>query len=223
MNLRYNTGLHISENGQLLADLLEQVSRAWSRPGLELNILGHSMGGLVARSACFSAERRGLTWIRQLSRLITLGSPHQGSPLEQAGNWIDQLLGLHPYSSPLAQLGKIRSAGVTDLRFGTVVEEQWKGKDRFAIDTAPRIAVPLPQGVACYAIAASRSQSEPGERGDGLVTLKSALGLHADPRMDLRIPEDHRLVVYGANHLDLLAHPQIIAKLKEWMGAAGSG
>jgi len=51
--LRYNTGLHISQNGQMLAGMLERLQRLWPVPIDEFVLVGHSMGGLVARSASF--------------------------------------------------------------------------------------------------------------------------------------------------------------------------
>jgi len=43
--LRYNTGLHIGDNGRDFAKMLETLLRNWPRPVEELVILGHSMGG----------------------------------------------------------------------------------------------------------------------------------------------------------------------------------
>src|SRR5688572_2486417 len=149
----YNSGLHISTNGHALADLLEQLVASWPVPVDELVLLGHSMGGLVARSACHV----GGNWRDRLRALITLGTPHHGAPLERGGNWIDRLLDLTPYTAPLGALGRIRSAGVTDLRFGNVLDEHWQGRDRFAHGADPRCACPLPAGVRCYAIAGTLS------------------------------------------------------------------
>jgi hypothetical protein len=60
--LRYNTGLHISENGRELARLLDELVSSWPVEVQELVLVGHSMGGLVARSACHYAEREGRAW-----------------------------------------------------------------------------------------------------------------------------------------------------------------
>jgi hypothetical protein len=45
---------------------------------------------------------------------------------------VDLILGVSAYTAPLARLGKIRSAGITDLRYGNLVDEDWAGRDRFA-------------------------------------------------------------------------------------------
>ena len=49
--LLYNSGRHVSTNGQDLSELLEKLLAQWPVPVEELVIVAHSMGGLVARSA----------------------------------------------------------------------------------------------------------------------------------------------------------------------------
>ncbi|RKG69806.1 alpha/beta hydrolase, partial [Corallococcus exercitus] len=129
--LHYNSGLHISRNGRAFSELLEQLVACWPVPLESVTLLGHSMGGLVARSACLTAETEGHGWRPLLRGLVCLGSPHHGSPLERGGSWVDVLLEVSPYSAPFARLGRIRSAGVTDLRFGNVLDAHWEGRERF--------------------------------------------------------------------------------------------
>lgn len=216
--LRYNSGLHISTNGRALAELLERLVTEWPADVRELVLLGHSMGGLVARSACLAAERAGHAWRSKLRALICLGTPHHGAPLERGGNWIDFLLGSSRYSAPLARLGKIRSAGVTDMRYGFVLDEDWQDKDRFAREPDGRSALELPEGVACYTVAATRSASPCVTlAGDGLVPIDSALGRHPRRELTLAFPEDHQLVVFGAAHLDLLSRRDVYDALLRWL------
>jgi pimeloyl-ACP methyl ester carboxylesterase len=218
--VRYNTGLHVSENGRALADLLETLVAEWPVPIEELTLLSHSMGGLVCRSACHAAVAAGQRWSAVHRRMIFLGTPHHGAPLERGGSWVDRLLGVSRYSAPLARLGKIRSAGVTDLRFGSVIDEDWSGRDRFEHGKDPRRPVPLPEGVACYAVAASTGTAVGGVvPGDGLVPVDSALGRHPRPEMTLAIPEEGRAVVFGTSHLDLLASNEVYELLKAWLGS----
>jgi len=153
--LNYNTGLHISTNGRAFAQMLEALVAAWPTPLKEVSIVGHSMGGLVTRSAYPYGLAANHAWCRKLRKLVFLGTPHHGVPLERAGHHVDLFLEKTPYSAPLALLGKVRSAGITDLRHGYVLEEYWKGHDRFASRAASRHTLPLPRGVKSYTIAAA--------------------------------------------------------------------
>ncbi|MBI5544743.1 MAG: alpha/beta hydrolase, partial [Deltaproteobacteria bacterium] len=131
--LHYNTGLHISTNGRAFAEHLETLAQRWPVPIDELAIVGHSMGGLVARSACHVATVSGQRWRTLLKKLVFLGSPHHGTLLERAGNILGAAIGLSSYSAAFASLGKLRSAGITDLRHGNVRDEDCVGRDRFTI------------------------------------------------------------------------------------------
>jgi pimeloyl-ACP methyl ester carboxylesterase len=119
--LHYNSGLHISTNGERFSALLESLVAQWPEKLEEVVILGYSMGGLVTRSAYEAAKRAGHTWPRFLKRWVFLGTPHHGSPLERGGNQIDWILEKSPYAAHFSRLGKIRSAGITDLRHGSLV------------------------------------------------------------------------------------------------------
>lgn len=217
--LRYNTGRHISENGRELADLLEAVLGGWDG---ELALLGYSMGGLVARSACHQAREAGHAWPSRLRRLVCMGSPHHGAPLERGGHWLHSVGQLSPYAAPLARLGRLRSAGITDLRHGSLLEDDWRGADRFGSARDARRPVPLPEDVRCYALAAAlrpRDARGASVLGDGLVPVGSALGRHPDPERSLRFPVEHQWVGSGMHHLDLLHHQDVYAVLRRWLGA----
>jgi pimeloyl-ACP methyl ester carboxylesterase len=216
--LHYNSGLHVSLNGAAFAALLEELVAAWPAPIEELTLVCHSMGGLVARAACHYAEVESRAWRAKLRALVCLGTPHHGAPLERGGNLVDRLLAISRYSAPFARLGKIRSAGVTDLRFGNVLHEHWQGRDRFAHHPDGRGPLALPAGVACYAIAATTTK-QPGGRlaSDGLVPVDSALGRHAEPALTLAFPEAHQWIGYGMGHLDLLDRPEVYEVLRGWL------
>lgn len=219
--LHYNSGLHISANGAAFADLIEVLLKIWPLPVKELVIIGHSMGGLVSRSACYYGKMAAHGWLRKLRKLVFLGTPHHGAPLERGGNWVDIILGKTPYTEPLARIGKIRSAGITDLRFGNIIDKHWKGRDRFAHSSDIRSPVPLPKDVLCFAIAVTTGKKAGDLRdrflGDGLVQVGSALGRHEKPSLTLPFPEQRQWVGYGINHMELLSHPEVFQQIRRWL------
>ncbi len=218
--VRYNSGLHISVNGRSLAKMLERLFAVQPSAFDELVLVGHSMGGLVCRSACHYGEASGHAWRGKLRKLVCLGSPHHGAPLERGGHWIEVLLALSAHTAPLAGLGRIRSAGVTDMRFGNVLDEHWAGRDRFAHGRDVRSPLALPDGVEAYAVAASTASAGSGKRrGDGLVSVESALGRHRDPARALALPEAHQWVAHGTGHVDLLGRIEVYEKLRTWLAS----
>ncbi|MCK6425495.1 MAG: alpha/beta hydrolase [Burkholderiaceae bacterium] len=219
--LHYNTGRHVSENGRELAALLESLVARWPVPIQELVIVGHSMGGLVTRSACHIAQASSPPWLGRLKALVFLGTPHHGAPLERGGRLVDQALGRSRHVRPFARLGRSRSAGITDLRYGNLQDADWQGRNRHAQRRDDRRPTPLPDGVAVHlvaAVTAARASERPSWRvGDGLVPLASALGRHRDPALALSVPTADRCVVTGANHWDLLDHPDVAQALRRWL------
>ena len=219
--LHYNSGLHVSANGHAFADRLEALLRAWPVAVDELVLLGHSMGGLVARSACHYGALARHAWLQHLRKVVFLGTPHHGAPLERGGSWIDSVLDASPYTTAFARLGKIRSAGITDLRHGSMLDEDWRDQDRFVPSRRKPGALPLPVDVQCCTIAASIAKKSGGlaERllGDGLVPLASALGKHDDPARRLAFPKERQWIGYRMNHLDLLDRAEVYAQIRRWL------
>jgi pimeloyl-ACP methyl ester carboxylesterase len=219
--VRYNSGLHVSENGQNLARQLEALVTRWPTALAQITVLAHSMGGLLARSALHVASQSGLQWPQHLKNIVFLGTPHHGAPLERAGNWVDVILGSTPYSRPFAKLGQLRSAGVTDLRYGHVLDVDWMGHDRFRRKPDSRTPVPLPDNVACFTVAATlagkRSHLADRLLGDGLVPLHSALGQHDEAPRQLHFAPGHQLISYHTGHLQLLSNPAITQQLLQWL------
>jgi pimeloyl-ACP methyl ester carboxylesterase len=220
--LNYNSGLHISDNGNGLALQLNALLKAWPVAVESVNVIAHSMGGLVMRSACDCAARDALPWLRILRKIIFLGTPHFGAPLERSGNWINVMLDASPYTAAFARLAKIRSAGITDLRHAEVRDTAAEQQDRFApTKKRSRKELPLPAAVQCYAIAAAlgkKSTSLAGQiLGDGLVPVDSALGRHTDPKRDLAMPKSRQWIGYEMNHMDLLDDQRVYRRIRKWM------
>lgn len=225
--LRYNTGLHIATNGRQLSQALEALVGAWPVPVESITIVAHSMGGLVARSACRCGDDTSAVWRTRLRKLAFLGTPHAGAPLERGGRWLVSVIGSTPYAAPLARLGRLRSAGITDLRYGSVCEEDWQNSDRFETDEASVHPLPLPTDVDCYAIGGTLGRTTDDLKGrllgDGLVPVASALGQHDDARRALAFPPSHTAVLPSTDHLQLLGAPAAYAALRSFLGGHTSG
>jgi pimeloyl-ACP methyl ester carboxylesterase len=221
--LHYNTGLHISVNGRAFANLLQALVVEWPVPLAELVIIGHSMGGLVSRSAYHYGVAAGHDWPRHLRKLIFLGAPHHGAPMERGGQWLHLMLGKSRYTAAFTHLGRIRSAGITDLRHGNLLDCDWRDKDRFQHVGDSRQPVPLPEDVQCFAIAATTGGEAGGlgDRlfGDGLVPVSSALGHHKDPHRALSIPKDRQWIGCAMNHFDLLSRREVYEQMRLWLGS----
>jgi hypothetical protein len=219
--LDYNSGLHISHNGRELSARLEQLLAHWPATLEELSVVAHSMGGLLIRSAVHYARQEGLRWPDRLKSIVFLGTPHHGAPLERAGNWVDTILASTPYTRPFTALGQLRSAGITDLRYGHVLDEDWHGHDRFESRPDGRQFVPLPNGVACYTVAATTAakRSTLANRlvGDGLVPLHSALGHHDDARRKLNFAPAAQWIACRTSHLELLSSPAVTRQMVQWL------
>jgi len=215
--VRYNTGLHISENGRRLARLLERIIVAWPVPVEELVLVGHSMGGLVIRSATHYGAQ--LDWVRRVRHLFFLGSPHLGAPLEKAANVTGWLLGLCDITQPFAALLNRRSGGIKDLRFGSLRDEDWQGLAPDALLVNRTVNVPLLEGAAHYVITATvtRDRRHPlgVAVGDLLVRESSAVGRGRLRR--IRFPLDNARHFGAMNHLELLNHPDVYDQVRQWL------
>jgi pimeloyl-ACP methyl ester carboxylesterase len=218
--VRYNTGLHISDNGRHLSDLLEDLVRGWPVPVTEIALVGHSMGGLVCRSASHQGHASEAEWIEPLRHVFCLGTPHLGAPLEKAANAAGWALGRLPETRAFAKLVNGRSVGIKDLRFGSCAEADWCDcdPDEFLKDRCQD--VPFLETATYYFIGATLSRARQGVLahavGDLLVRYPSASGSGRRRRIGFEI--DNGLHLGGATHFHLLNHPAVYEQLRSWLG-----
>ena len=221
VELRYNTGRRISENGRSLCELMTELVEEWPVEVEEIALVGHSMGGLVARSACHRAALDEREWVRRVKHVISLGSPHMGAPLEQAVHYAAHGLDRLPETRPLGRFLRRRSGGIRDLRQGSLVDEDWRDRNPEALRADACQEVPLLEGAThCFVSATiTRSPKHPVGRvlGDILVLTPSASGRSRTRRLGFK--DEHGLHVGGANHFALLNHPKVYAQLRAWLSA----
>jgi hypothetical protein len=209
--VRYNTGRHISDSGRDLARLLDGLTAAWPVPVDEILLAGHSMGGLVIRSACHYGREARAAWAGQVRHVFYLGSPHLGAPLARAAGLAGWALGQVPETRPFAALAA-GPAGVKDLRHGYLLDDDWTGCDQDCCLRDHRGDVPLLAGANHYAISATVT-ADPASPvgavvGDLLVQPASAHGRRG-PRQHIPFPIELGRGLAGMHHFDLLNHPDV--------------
>ncbi len=223
--LRYNTGRHVSENGRSVALLLADAVAAWPVDVREIALVGHSMGGLVARSAAHQAAGSGQPWSQRVRYLISLGTPHLGAPLEQGAHLAAAALCALPETRAFAAFLRRRSAGIRDLRHGSLVDEDWRGRDPDALRAAACREVPLLAGaIHCFVSATmTRSPRHPIGRllGDSMVLVPSATGQGRVRRIPFAGENGYH--IGGAHHFTLLNHPEVYRRLRGWLSGPEAG
>ncbi|MFC6224421.1 esterase/lipase family protein [Hymenobacter artigasi] len=254
--LRFNSGLHLSENGRELNRLLTELVNTWPDAIGELVLVGHSMGGLIIRSAGHygselrvkseelrvdatesveSRENQLLTpnsqlsthnapWLAHLRSIFLIGTPNDGSWLEQNSHFTARLLeriNLFP-TRFLSKALNQRSNGIKDLRYSILVDEDWQNAHANDL-TPPRTPVPPLPGVQYHILMgswlrATRPSALREYFGDGLVGHGSARG-HATFGDEAAMPAGAsvRTAVFNQQHHGgLLTHPEVFQYLKQW-------
>jgi pimeloyl-ACP methyl ester carboxylesterase len=219
IHVRYNTGLHVSENGRRLAELLDELERGWPCRLDEITLVGHSMGGLVARSACHYAALDGLRWSEAVRHVVCLGSPHLGADLEKGANVLGWALGRLPETRAFGAVLNARSAGIKDLRYGSCVEEDWRDRDPDELLRDHCGELPFLPGASYHFVAASFRDGPLGTLvGDLLVRVPSASGRGGGRRVEFEAGNGREL--RGLNHFELLGHPGVYEQLRDWISRA---
>ena len=217
----YNSGRHISTNGRELCAQIAALLEAWPVPVESITLIGFSMGGLLTRSALHIAQEEGQAWLCKVDKVAYVGTPHHGAVMERAGYWLQKSATYSPYTAPLSALGRVRSAGITDLRHGNVLDDDWQHHDEHDDNADHRRPAPLVSGIDHYAIASTLSK-QPGARigkllGDGLVHPSSGTGRHQDSDLDLAFPERNTRILYGLGHLAMLHDRRVADQLGQWL------
>lgn len=228
LSLRYNTGRHISTNGRELAHLLDRLVSAWPVPVREIGLIGHSMGGLVIRSACHYGRRVwapgrrlpiGRPWTSRVRRVVLIGVPNTGAGLEAIVNAASAALWALPVpATHLVGLGlDQRSAGIKDLRFGAIVDDDWVEQDPSARHR-PHAHRRERLRRAEHLVIAGSITSDPehpvaARIGDALVTSPSASGRSPDGEL---FPRAATRTFPGVTHNALAHHPAVYRTIGEW-------
>ncbi len=216
--VRYNTGRHVSDNGHDLAALLDDLIAAWPVQVEELLLMGHSMGGLVIRSACHYGQQGSATWVGRVRHVFYLGTPHLGAPLARAAGFAGWALGKTAETKPFVTLVNGSSPGIKDLRHGYVLADDWAGCDQDSCTRDHRRDPPLLPGVNHYTISATVT-ADPGHllgavAGDLLVQPASAHGRRG-AHQHIPFPVGSRRGLGGMHHFDLLNHPDVWAAIRD--------
>ena len=211
LSLRYNSGQAIDHNAHAFAALMERLALAAPQVR-EWLLVGHSMGGLVARRAHAIAADAGLGWVRNAPLIVCLGSPHQGAPLAKIGHLVSAALATTNVTQPLARIADARSRGVKDLRHGLASAESPSAASTPATPVAPALRL-------VFATLADAGTADGGVGkllarwfGDGLVRPGSAADEGAGGDVQ-------RVELAGLGHMSLLNHPRVYAVIRGWLGA----
>ncbi len=225
MYIRYNTGLHISHNGKMLSNLIDSLLVAYPVEVKEIIFITHSMGGLVTRSACFygSEQTQKKPWTDKVRQLYFLGSPHLGAELEKFGSVVAAVLKSAPlpYTSFLAEVFNMRSAGIKDLRYGYVRDEDWQDQDQNQPLGNNKQTVPLLAGADHYVITGTvfkDNQKVLNEFfGDALVRRHSATG--GDPSSPHHLPflPENQKEFETINHVKMAHCEQVYQQIRHWV------
>jgi pimeloyl-ACP methyl ester carboxylesterase len=219
--VRYNSGRHVSENGQDLAVLLEGLMAAWPEEIDEFLLVGHSMGGLVIRSACHYGQQASHVWPQRLRHVFYLGSPHLGAPLARAAGLAGWALSLMPETRPFVTMVNGSSAGIKDLRHGYLLHDDWSGCDQDGCLRDHRHDAPLLPGANHYGISATIT-GDPDHAvgavvGDLLVPPASAHGRRGQ-RQVISFPAESGRRLGGMHHFDLLGHRAVWQAIRGLLG-----
>lgn len=222
--LRYNSGRHVSDNGRELATRLQELHTRWPTPLERLDVVAHSMGGLVVRSALHYGLEAGHAWPHVVRRAILLGTPSHGAPLEQLAHLAAFTLESvwNPITKVIGMAINMRAAGIKDLRHGFCLEEDWRHIDQDVLRLQRPRPTRAPDHVQWFVAAGTRGDPERWVAalvGDGLVRTPSARGLGFGTPAPGVLPQAEVRVFPGTGHMALMNDPAVVEQVLAWLGA----
>ncbi|NMT62566.1 esterase/lipase family protein [Marinobacter orientalis] len=205
LTLRYNTGRPIYRNGETLADMLDTLVRQWPVAVERIILIGHSMGGLLIRSACHHGQRHGYGWVGQLSDCVYISVPHDGSWLAKGARAAAELTGraTRDYLRVLGEIIDLRSEGIRNLSRGEFVN---------ATEDEPPLLPGARHYVVCGSLARSHLHPANALFGDALVHESSARGRERKGWALAGVAS-----FPGIGHIRLAHDPDVAVQLKEWL------
>ncbi len=213
--VRFNTGRHISENG---ADARAAAGRAGARlaGGGRADHADRALDGRPRRPQRLPPRRR--VDARTSATSISLGTPHTGAPLEQAVHALSAALHLAPETRPFARFLRRRSAGIRDLRRGSLVDEDWRDQDPDALRARALRRGPAARGRHALL---RLGHDHPQRRRTRSAACSATCSSSRRPRRARRIgfAAEHGLTLGGTHHLALLNHPAVGEQLRVWLSA----
>lgn len=173
----------LDESAARLRGLLEEVRR--EHPGVPVDLIGHSQGGVVALRALQDADRLDPR-MPPVEHVITLGSPHDGADLATAGAVLSRTLLGSP--SLLAGAG---SAAADDLSETSSFMRAYRDR-------------PLPEGVRVTSVAAAGDLVVPATHsvlpGDAVHALVPVTGVGAHDHLPASADAHREVALALAGH-----------------------
>ena len=203
--VRANTGTSVRESGVALHALMTRVVSGWPVDVRRIAFVGHSMGGLIVRAAC-DLDSADDGWTDLVTDVVSLGTPHLGSPVERGIALGMRLADRVPELAPYRRIFMQRSSGVLDLSLGMPDRPRPLRRARY------RLVAATLSGSTRHPLAIAI--------GDMLVQPRSAFG---QPVVGEELfPGADTLHVPNANHFDLLNHDSVYEAIKGWLAQPAS-
>ncbi len=250
LHQRYNGRVFAFNHFSLSHDPLENVRRfstmlqhVLPSGTLDVDIVAHSRGGLVARTLADGSDAFGLDTSRlKVHRAVFAGVPNQGTPLAKPAHMVDMIDRL------TTGLNVVPAGGVADILEGLLIAVKIIGHG--ALKALSGLRSMDPDGEFL------RTLNKPGRRHDGFLAiaadyeprdsgLKSLVGRAADSVVDrvfeqagndLVVPERSVYDVNGCDsfpiaderclrlpssagimHTGMFGHPEVTARLRDWL------